>query len=71
MSYYSTLSELMHMNGYGGYVWACYALVFGCFLWLIIHAKKERKSAIKKLTEQDQRTKLTNKQRKQILNSPS
>ena len=69
--YYSTLSEFVHMNGYGSYVWVCYGLVFGCLFLLIIHAKNERKSAIAKLTRQKQSTKLTNKQRKQILNSSS
>ncbi|MDO4896068.1 MAG: heme exporter protein CcmD [Moraxella sp.] len=62
--YYDSLGAFIQMNGYGVYVWSCYAMVFGCIFALIIYAKNERKSAISKLNRQTHHTKLTNKQRK-------
>ena len=61
---FHSIAELIHMNGYGSYVWACYGIVFVCVMALVIYARKERKTAIAKLTQQS--TKLTNKQRKQL-----
>lgn len=61
--YFDSFSAFLHMGGHGAYVWACYALVFGCVAGLIWFAKHERKATIAKLTQQN--TRLTNKQRNQ------
>lgn len=69
--YYDSVTAFIEMNGYGAYVWACYVIVFVSIFALIFHAKNERKSVINKVKRQTHNTKLTNKQRKQALNSSS
>lgn len=64
--YYDSLGAFLHMNGYGAYVWTCYALVFGSIVFLMWYARHERKSTLTKLKRQSHQSKLTNKQRKHL-----
>ncbi|UNU74001.1 heme exporter protein CcmD [Moraxella nasovis] len=69
--YFSSVSDLLHMDGHGSFVWACYGITFVAIFLLIIFVKNERKSTISKLTRQSyakgHRDRLTNKQRQQQL----
>lgn len=65
--YFPDFQTFIQMGGHASYVWACYGITFGCLLFLVWHAKNERKAMLSKLTCQSTNTtKLTNKQRKQL-----
>lgn len=68
--YFSNVSDFIHMQGHGTFVWICYGISFLVIAFLIGHAMSERKAVIAKLHRQQQSKqkseRLTNKQRKEL-----
>lgn len=49
------MSELLHLNGYGMYVWPCYLVFFGLVAWHTATPRFTRKQILKKVATRQRR----------------
>ncbi len=53
--YFQTITEFMLMGKHGVYVWSSWGIVLAVVVGLIIHARRQRQTLIKKLFARQQR----------------
>lgn len=44
-AFWPRIVEFLHMEGYGAYIWPCYALAFAVFIMLTLWARQKMRDA--------------------------